>query len=118
MHYTMDALMTGNRQVGAFYAQARSQWRAMLAEVDVHNTVVLARLLSAQQLWFEQNCGGRWLGQEVMAVVGFVQFYSLEAGFGDNLTAARSVAAAFEHSSCSLEVKGCARWVAKHYALG
>jgi hypothetical protein len=74
-------------------------------------------MLSAEQMWFERNCGARWVGQEIMVVSGIGMLYSTKAGFGDNADRARVLYDAFQQSFCSIEVKSIAREVAESYGL-
>jgi hypothetical protein len=68
-------------------------------------------------MWFEANCGGRWVGQEVMVVSGLAGLYSSETGFDRNEKRARLLYDAFQSSYCSVEVKSIAEEVARSYDL-
>ncbi len=70
-------------------------------------------------MWFETNCGGRYVGQEIMVISGIARFYSTMLGFeaNDDLDTARKIYRAIQKSYCSMEVKGHADTVAKSYGL-
>lgn len=117
MHYTVELLLAGDRKIVTYYKTALTHWaeiinrRGLISDVDT-----LASFLTSEQSWFEANCGGREIGQEIMAVVGIAQFYSTTDGFTDRIRA-RRVYKALRRSYCSLEVKSHAKRVAQDYRL-
>ena len=115
MHFVINLLMSGDRNVATYFESAKNKW----IELIQSNSSVedLARTLSSAQFWFETNCGGRWEGQEIMVISGITQFYSIEDGFGDRKHKALEVYNALMRSQCSLEVKGEADRIAKIYYL-
>jgi hypothetical protein len=85
------------------------------ADFEIDNS---AEELSSSQTWFEENCGGQKLGQEIMVTVGIGQFYTSKAGFdSDNLKKAQAIYEAFKRSSCSTEVKEEVDKIAEDYRL-
>ena len=118
MHYTIELLVQGNGSVLEFYANAVGKWNEIVNSEDFVSVESLSRRVSIEQIpFFENQCGGRWVGQEIMCVVGIGQFYSTETGFGTNVKSALKIYDAIMRSSCSLEVKGHARRVAESYDL-
>jgi hypothetical protein len=117
MHYSMEMLVRGEDQVMKFYRDAADRWRVIWGRPESRTLASFARLLQSEQLWFEQNCGGRWDGQEIMVVSGLVGLYSTQVGFEDNLPRARLLYDAFQSSYCSVEVKSIAEEVARSYDL-
>lgn len=115
MHYTLEEVVKGNSGIVRYYSTAQRQWQQILHETEPLTVANLAKRLSTDQLWFERNCGGRELGQEVMVVSGIAQFYSTADGFGENYDTALLVTKAFSSSFCSVEVKSHARHVAQSY---
>lgn len=105
LSYTIEALVTGEQEILDSYQNAVRLWREILRSPESATVEGLAGMLWSWQGRFERECGGRYVGQEVMVAVGFYQYYTTAAGFGENLLAARRVADAFEASMCSLEVK-------------
>lgn len=117
MHYTIEHLLAGDDGICQYYANARSHWEMLLQEHARANSDELAKVLTKEQFWFEEHCGSRWIGQEIMVVTGIAQFYTTTTGFGDNKSKAMLVYEAFMKSYCSLEVKGLAEDVARSYYL-
>lgn len=117
MHNTIAKLMSGDEQIVTHYSVARGMWREIMNKFPDINPSDLSKELTFKQLSFEHNCGGRWLGQEIMVVTGITQFYTISNGFGKNKEKAIRVYKAFLMSYCSIEVKGLAEDVAKSYYL-
>lgn len=117
MHYTAELLLTGDTAVVGYYRAARRIWEELLANEEAKDVATLASRLGSVQSRFERECGGRWVGQEVMAVSGIAQFYTTAEGFGDRLKDARRVYDALRASYCSMEVKFHADAVAASYHL-
>jgi hypothetical protein len=117
MHFVIELLMQENDNVIAYFKIAKQKWREILNQHIGDSEEALAKTLSLEQFWFENNCGGRWEGQEIMVICGITQFYSTDTGFGTDRPSALRVYNAFMKSHCSLEVKGEADKVAKSYYL-
>lgn len=117
MHHTIDLLLKQDENVLEYYQTALDKWKEILESSDALSVEALAQRLFAEQLWFEHNCGTRWVGQEIMVITGISQFYDLSKGFEDNLDKAILVYKAFMASYCSIEVKGVAKDVARSYYL-
>src|SRR5262249_10899997 len=103
MHYTIERLLNGDSSLVAHYQNAAKRWKEIFAMPESREIASLAALLPRQQMWFERNAGGRWAGQEVMAVSGFGILYTTENGFQEDYNLAQMLAQAFEASSCSIE---------------
>jgi len=124
MHYTIQKLIEGDDKIINYYQEAKKIWEEISAKIkiqDKFNIKILAQELTSRQISdFEHLCGGRSIGQEIMAWYGIAQYYSVEDGFGsepDRLQNAKNVYEAFQRSGCSLEVKSAANDVAKFYDL-
>lgn len=117
MHYSLEMLVQGRSEVVDFYRTAADRWREIWSRKESDNLLSLANLLTSEQMWFEHNCGGRWVGQEVMVVSGLAGLYTTEAGFDEKLPRARLLYDAFQSSYCSVEVKSIAEEVARSYDL-
>jgi hypothetical protein len=117
MHYTIEELIRGNADTVAYYNAAKVHWKEILQSEDAVNAEKLSQTLNLEQLWFEHNCGGRFVGQEIMAIVGIAQFYTTDAGFAGNEEMVLKVYDALRSSYCSLEVKWHAEKVAESYDL-
>lgn len=114
---TLKKLIDGDEQIVDYYRNASRLWNEIRESNYFQSVETLAEQLSFQQMQFEQECGGRWLGQEIMTVVGIGQFYYEEIGFDATLEEALRVKDAFAQSYCSLEVKFHAERVAKIFRL-
>ncbi|MGO8752056.1 MAG: hypothetical protein ACLQNE_39455 [Thermoguttaceae bacterium] len=117
MHYSVEMLVRGRAEVVEYYRVAAERWGEIWHRPDAHDLARLSKMLSSEQMWFERNCGGRWVGQEVMVVSGLAGLYSTEVGFDDRLEQARLLYDAFQTSFCSVEVKSIAEEVARSYDL-
>ena len=117
MHNTIELLLSGDSDVLEYYTNAKERWKKILSENEGSTSDELAKVLTREQIWFEHNCGTRWVGQEIMAVTGIAQFYSTQRGFDDKRELALHIYESFMKSYCSLEVKGLASDVAKDYYL-
>lgn len=113
MKKIIENLMEGNQNVPTFFQSAAIKWKEFLADISEINDDVLASRLTAGQYWFEDNCGGRWLGQEIMAITGFAAVNKI-----DDIDAGKNsdkLADAFIKSDCSGELKANARRAATNY---
>ena len=111
-------LLKGNVQVVQYYQIAKQKWDVFFKTHQDQPMSVWATWLTDEQIsFFEHQCGGRSLGQEVMAWSGFGALYSTRVGFEDNLALAKKLATAFANSSCSVEVKGQAARAAVSFHL-
>lgn len=117
MNYTIKRLMDGEGEVASWYAAAAERWDEMLSAQRVQSLQSLAMRISNEQLWFEENCGTRYVGQEVMGWVAIAQFYRGEDGFGPRQGDAEFVLQAIRQSGCSVEVCGHAEAAARHFRL-
>lgn len=116
MKNTIEALVNGNRDILEFYERAREHWKQILQEVQPLNDSTLAARLRPGQFWFEQNCGGRHLGQEIMVLTGIAQFYSTDDGFTGNRDRAMMVLNALKNCA-SPDVEYHARYIGEIYDL-
>ncbi|ELV8773066.1 hypothetical protein [Vibrio natriegens] len=117
MYFTNEMLINGNGNILGFYKIARQRWEQALHESGLVNSLVLANRLTNEQFWFEHNCGGRALGQEVMVVTGLTMFYNTQTGYGEYTNHAYFIYNAFMQSYCSVEVKNMAQKLAQDYGL-
>lgn len=112
LNNTMERLIHGDTGVVNDYQTALNLWAEIFENPKSSTVDGLAEMLGSNQLTFEHQCGGRWVGQEIMVASGIYQFYSTAIGFEGNLGRAQLVANAFARSMCSSEVKHHAREIA------
>lgn len=118
MEYTISRLLGGDESVVQDYVTARNKWAEFFHDKEHASLEEWANWLSAEQIpFFEQKCGGRHAGQEVMVWSGFGTLYNLNTGLEDNLPLAKKLAQAFAKSTCSMEVKISARKAAESYSV-
>jgi hypothetical protein len=110
-------LIEGDREMPSYYQAAKKLWDELFTQVDPLDTEALTRVLNTWQLRFEAACGGRWIGQEIMVVVGIGQFYDRYSGFEENLEKGISVTTALLRSQCSIEVHAETKKVATIFGL-
>lgn len=117
---TLEKLIQGDSSIVEAFQNVRTTWTNLLVDFDWNAANALdkmAELVSQNQLLFEYQAGERWLGQEIMVIVGIGQFYSSSAGFELNIKRAKLIKDAFLLSYCSIEVKGIAEDIANLYSL-
>lgn len=115
--YTLEELINGNNEIVQYYSNARQIWLQIRESEQFQNIDSLAQELTNRQFEFEHQCGGRWLGQEIMAAVGIGQFYNSHVGFEATMEDVMKVKDAFMQSYCSLEVKWHAERIAGIFNL-
>ncbi|WP_066412880.1 hypothetical protein [Sutcliffiella cohnii] len=114
--YTIQGLLGGEQDIIHFYAEANGLWEEIWNNPQSESAEGLSVLLSNMQMRFENRCGGRYLGQEIMAWSGFGHLYDTGIGFnGTNQEKSNRLMNAFRRSSCSLEVKSHANRAAESY---
>jgi hypothetical protein len=116
MRQTIEALMNGDPDILELYERAREHWKQILQETEPFDDSTLGQRLLGEQFWFEQDCGEKFLGQEIMVVTGIAQFYSTAEGFAENIDKAVIVLNAFKKCA-SIEAECFAESVAKIYDL-
>jgi len=112
-----ELLINGDERIMHYCRSAKEKWAVMLEKHPDFDLDNLSEELSSSQSWFEKNCGGEKLGQEIMVTVGIGQFYSSKEGFGDDLKDAQAIYEAIKRSNCSAEVKLVTEKVAEDYNL-
>lgn len=117
MRRIVQELVLGNAEVVDWFRAAVEHWEQCLSGIDEDDISAMKSVAAREQMWFERNCGGRWRGQEVMALAAIARLYETDDGFGDRRTLAVNLCTALEGSQCSVEVHGHARKVAKLYNL-
>jgi hypothetical protein len=117
MHYSIEMLVRGQGEVIGYYQLAAERWREIWGRPEAGRLEQLARMLPQEQRWFEENCGGRWVGPEILVVSGLAGLYASAAGFNGNEERARLLYDAFQSSFCSVEVKIVAEEMARSYDL-
>lgn len=114
MIYTIEELLK-NSNVTSWYQQAKTIWDKALANINTKDSSQIARTASSNQFEFENNCGGRFIGQEIMVITGIFRYYDEGNGFQKTLDEVQAMYQGLQKSSCSLEVKSHADDVAKLY---
>lgn len=128
MHYTIEKLIEGERDLVGWYEKALELWVKIFSKadpLDKNNLTRLSEEIFFEQTTFERNCGGRAIGQEIMAITGIAQFYTTQYGFDvgyedeydGRFERAQNVYISIKKSNCSLEVKFHADAVARSYGL-
>ena len=115
---TIKSLIEGDPSIMQYYQKASEIWSEILSDPEAGDVDGLANILAARQSQFEEQCGGRFLGREIMAAVGIGQFFrSPIEGFGDDMDKVTLVRHAFGQSLCNIEVKVYVGIVSKVYDL-
>ncbi len=106
MHLAIEAMRQGDNITPHFKA-GFAKWAELLKDIRTQKLAELAEVLSEAQVdYFERQCGGRSLGQEVMAWTAIAYYFDTEeGGFGDDVEVARKVYDALQLSQVSIDVK-------------
>jgi hypothetical protein len=117
--YTLNALINNQgSSLQVNYNQALTLWDSIWNDPKSETVEGLSEILTSKQLTFENNCGGRYVGQEVMVWSGFASLYDPISGYQEgNEDKSRRLYEAFKESYCSGEVISEARKAAKSYYL-
>ena len=107
MEFTIKELMNGNNDIVTYYKNAKNIWDT----IDI-NDVNLRTELKDKQTEFEQECGGRGIGQEIMAWSGIMQYIEQS-----DRASAQKLYQALVKSNCSNEVKVFAKDAGKYFDL-
>ena len=80
---TFEKLMNGARDIAKYYKNANDLWEKIWNNPKSQNVDDLAQLIGSYQYYFEENCGGVYLGKEIMGWSGYV--YLLKSDSDDLL---------------------------------
>jgi hypothetical protein len=117
LRLTLDALLAGTPDVPWYFKRARQRWEEILGSGQI-DVPLLAERLKDEQRFFEQECGGRYLGQEIMAWSALAYLFSAkEDSSPGQLARARALVEAFTRSSCSWDAKTPMIQAAEFYGL-
>lgn len=117
---TLEKLITGDREILEAYQRVKAKWDEILQHFDwgAEDAVErMADLVTKWQLPMEGIAGERWLGQEIMVIVGIGQFYNSYIGFDASIKQVKTVYNGFLTSMCSIEVKFHAETIGKLYGI-
>lgn len=117
---TLEKLISGDTEILDAYKRVKEKWDEILKDFnwDSDNaTEKMAELVTLYQIPMELIAGERWLGQEIMVIVGIGQFYSSQIGFDAHTKEVKTVYNGFLTSMCSLEVKYHAETIGSLYGV-
>ncbi len=117
---TLEKLINGDPEIVDAYKRVKDKWDEILKDFDweAENVIErMAKLVTKWQIPIEHIAGERWLGQEIMVIVGIGQFYSSEIGFDTHIKEVKTVYNGFLTSMCSLEVKYHAETIGALYGV-
>lgn len=102
---TFYDLVNGKQEILEAYKEAATLWESIWNDHNSMDVDSLSKLLFMKQGEFEEACGGRQRGKEIMPWSGFA--YLLEQK--DSFDKTETLAEAFKNSNCSVEVIGNAK---------
>jgi len=117
---TLEKLISGDTDILEAYKRVKEKWDEILKDFDWDSdnaTEKMAELVTFYQIPMEHIAGERWLGQEIMVIVGIGQFYSSQIGFDAHTKEVKTVYNGFLTSMCSLEVKYHAETIGSLYGV-
>ena len=115
--FTMSELLKGNENIVQYYINAKKIWLEIREGEDFSSIETLANKLEVMQSRFEIECGGKYLGREIMAFVGVGQFNNELIGFENDYDGVFKVTDAVAQSFCGIEVKWYFENAIKHFGL-
>lgn len=92
------------RDIQPHYRGALEIWDEVLGDKDPL-TESKVESASVSQMRFERECGGRFIGQEIMVISGVLYFYDEDAGFNGDRPLAEALLRNLYHSKMSTKVK-------------
>ncbi len=101
MRFIIEALLRGD-PVSDWFTAAKQHWTEVLKDVKSADEIV--DLASCEQSWFENVCGGRDVGQEIMVASGIAMYYTTACGFDADLPKAKAMYIGLSRSTCSSEI--------------
>ena len=108
MQYTLEALLKGQEKILEYYEHAKTHWDELFADAQAADSWA-AWIAREEKAYFEPECGGMFVGREVMAWSAFASLYSIQFGWQDDkLVLARKLIDGFAESTCSEETKAAA----------
>ena len=121
MQDIVDKLIKGDHSIVDNFVAVKQKWDEVLKDFnwDASDTLdKMVKIVSTQQIPFEDIVGDTWLGQEIMVLVGIGQFYSVVNGFYDrNTMIVKLIRDAVFKSSYSTEVKSLANELFEFYSI-
>lgn len=117
---TLEKLIQGDPEIITAYRNVKEKWDQILMDFNWESEDAvdhMAELVTQYQIQMEHVAGERWLGQEIMVIVGIGQFYSSEIGLEGHIRQAKTVYNGLLRSMCSLEVKYHAENVGEMYGV-
>ncbi len=117
MRYTIERLIQGDTRILQFWKAAVDLWGDLVTRNAGAPLADFARDVGSAQRWFEQHCGGRSLGQQIMAWVAVAQFYQTSVGFEGEQDNVLRVIRAVRASHCSSEVQEALTEAVTSYGL-
>lgn len=105
MQRTLKKLMNNDSEILEYYQNANKFWEEIWNSQESENEKDLGKKISSYQYQFEEECGGRWIGQEIMAWSAYTYllktFDNDEDLFNKNL---KKLNNAFKNSFLSTEI--------------
>jgi len=117
---TLEKLIQGDSKVLETYKFIKEKWDEILLDFDwdSENAVEsMGQLVTNWQSTMERIAGDKWLGREIMVIVGIGKFYYSEIGFDAHEKEVQIIYNGFLNSKCSVEVKMLTEKVGKLYRI-
>jgi hypothetical protein len=121
MQDIIHKLIKGDHSIVNNFVAVKQKWDDVFKDFNWYAPDALdkmVKIVSTQQIPFEDIVGNTWLGQEIMVIVGIGQFYSVVSGFDDrNSRKVKLIRDAIFKSSCSTEVKSLTTEIFEFYSI-
>ncbi|MEN1895635.1 hypothetical protein [Staphylococcus nepalensis] len=102
MKMTLEKLINNDSEILEYYQNANKLWEKIWNSKESENEKDLAKIISSYQYDFEEKCGGRWIGQEIMAWSAYAYLLKTTDNFPD--TKLKKLNNAFKNSFLSSEI--------------
>lgn len=120
MQYTIEAILKGNEKIPEYFQNAKGKWQELFGDTKKASAEDWAERVTAEYTgYFDKECGGPFLGSEVMVWSAFGALFSTQFGWQPaEKEIAQKLVKAFAESACPEGVKTEATKAALFYDLG
>lgn len=110
-------LAIGNPKIVEYYKNAAEIWKEIIESEYFYVSDLLGQSIENLEMRFRTNCGGKYLGSEIMANMAILQFYDDNIGFDASYEDVLRVLNAVRNSQVSIEVKWFIEKIATLFSL-
>jgi len=106
MELTLLKLINNEEEILEYYKNAEKLWEKIWNSKESQNEKELADLITSYQFYFEDQCGGRDIGQEIMVWSGYAYLIKKTEAKPETNSELNKFINAFDKSHVSSEIYG------------